>query len=152
MKTTKNMVGVLVIGLAVLTGAPAQAQDADASFARLVAKWKAERQELVLSMVRGWLRGADTVSQQDRLTRLVQLDVRLANEPDVPLYVTQFKDPSDVEQSVRDVVNAELRNAGVACHSKALFQGKKFELRRTDTRGPTSPQFSCLKWGKGAKK
>ena len=132
MKTTKNMVWVLVIGLTVLTGAHAQAQDADASFARLVAKWKAERQELVLDMVRGWLRGADTASQQDRLTRLVQLDVRLANEPDVPLYVTQFKDPSDVEQSVRDVVNAELRNAGVACNSKTLFQGKTFQVTRED--------------------
>ena len=152
MKKARNILQVMVLGLAVLAGANAQAQDADASFERLVAKWKAEREALVLNMVRGWLRGADSASQQDRLTRLVQLDVHLANEPDVPLYVTQFKDPSDVEQSVRDVVNAELRNTGVACQSKALFQGKAFEMRRTDSRGTTDPQFSCLKWRKGGGK
>ncbi len=100
----------------------------------IIRSWVQERDQTVTQIVYGWLRGASAESQQERLTRVIELDVKLANE-NVPLYVTSFKAGSDLKSCLRDLVSTYLKRKGVMSDTKTFFEGRTYEIIHSKTAG-----------------
>ena len=120
----------MVIGL--LVGGALQAQAAGSNtdgYDAIVASWVDERDETVTGIVYGYFRGATPESQKKAFARLVELDVKLANE-NVPLYVTGLKDASNFEACLRDVVMVYLKRKGIVFNTADFFSGNTYEVIR----------------------
>lgn len=129
MKNTKNI--LCAVALMVLAS-PALTQAAEDGYQSIVRSWEQERDQTVRTVVYGWLRGAQASSQQEQLTRIIELDVKLANE-NVPLYVTTFKEGSDLKSCLRDLVSTYLKRRGVMSDTKAFFEGRSYQIIHSQT-------------------
>jgi hypothetical protein len=141
MKTLIIRISIVAL-LATLAGTSSKAADFDENYSRLVSKWHRDRDELVFQVVQGWLRGASTEVLTEDLRRLIQLDVRLATDPSIELYVTSFTEPENKQKCVSEIVLRFLRNKGVEFDSASLFEGRTFYLLKEDAR----PDFGFMKW------
>ena len=126
----KKLLTILSLAAVVTVGMPTvvPADQFDKDYARLVSKWQHDRDELVTQIVQTWLRGGTVEAQSPDLQRLVQLDVRLATDPTVELYVTAFSDPNDKQLCINEIVLRFLRNNDIEFNSARLFEGRTFYL------------------------
>jgi len=120
-----------VIALVVLSGITAQADEL-AGYQKRMRAWENDRDEIVLRIVLGWLRGADGEALKEEMVRLTQLEVRLASDPDVELYLSRLSDARDIDLCVRDVARKYLQKRGLIVRTEDLFAGQKFEMERCD--------------------
>ncbi|MDA1349401.1 MAG: hypothetical protein O3A47_11150, partial [Chloroflexi bacterium] len=112
------MILIIAVGLA---GA-VRADDEDlAGYRSRMRTWETERDKVVLSIVQSWLRGADGEALSEQIVRLTQLEVRLASDPAVELYLTQLTDAGDLDASVRDVARKYLQDRGLSVDTRHLF-------------------------------
>lgn len=147
-KTVKTM-AVLALACTCLSSPAVNAADRD-SYQNLVASWTAQRDKLVRQIVVAWLRGAEAESLRGDLQQVVSLDVRLATDPTVSLYVTGFREPDDVRACLRDLVATYLRRINLECDSADFFRGKTFQIAREDgsrlaPKGKAKP-IGLMKW------
>ena len=142
----KKLLTILSLAAVVTVGMPTvvPADQFDKDYARLVSKWQHDRDELVTQIVQTWLRGGTVEAQSPDLQRLVQLDVRLATDPTVELYVTAFSDPNDKQLCINEIVLRFLRNNDIEFNSARLFEGRTFYLLKEDAR----PNLGFMNWDK----
>jgi hypothetical protein len=141
MKTLHKYISLAALALFV-GGAAVHADEFDANYGKLISKWQKDRDDLVFQVVQGWLRGASTEVLTDDLRRLIQLDVRLATDPSIELYVTSFTEPENKDKCISEIVIRFMRNKGVEFDSSKLFAGRTFYLLKEDAR----PDFRFMKW------
>ena len=126
----------------------------DDEFAKLASKWTAQRDTLVLNIVRSWLRGATAQSLKPEIVELVSIESRLAVQGDVPLYMTYFSDTKDPEKTLSDLVRAYLRRRGIEFQTRDFLVGKEFKVMKEEVRPvdpsvpPSGNKFKFQLWGK----
>ncbi len=127
------MTGLVAAVLGIALDVPvAEASD---SYQRLVSRWTTERDALVQEVVRSWLRGATPESLRGDMLQIVNYDVRLANEGAIPLYITHFREPADLELTLGDLIRVYLRNLGIQPQTEDFFRGKEFQIMREKPTG-----------------
>ncbi len=122
---------ILIIAVLLSAAGPALARSGD-GYQSIVRSWIQERDQAVTKVVYGWLRGAPAESQEELLTRIIELDIKLANE-NVPLYVTSFKEGSNVKACLRDLVSTYLKRQGVMYDTKTFFEGHSYQIIYSQT-------------------
>ena len=137
----KARVLLIVLGM-VLLGGVVQANEFEDNFSVMVRRWQRDRDELSRDMVRRWLRGADADALRPDLVRLMQLDVRLATQPDIPLYVNSITDADNMSKSISQVVMAHLRIREVDFPTARLFAGQQYQMLNEDVR----PDMTFMNW------
>jgi hypothetical protein len=149
--SSRLLLAVAIVGLLWL--APSAPAAEDAGYKKLVATWETQRDSLVRSIVRRWLRGAKPEALQADLLAVINLDIRLAVDPSVPLYITAFKDSQDPSASLRDVVETYLRRLKIDCESQEFFRGRSFSILRTENRtSQKPPPLAFMKWAEKEQK
>ena len=126
----KRMTITLLVAAALGVTLAVQVAEANDSYQRLVSRWITERDALVQEVVRSWLRGATPESLRGDMLQIVNYDVRLANEGAVPLYITHFREPTDLELNLADLIRVYLRNLGIQPQTEDFFRGKEFQIMR----------------------
>jgi len=121
-----------IILIAVVLSAAGPVLARSGGYETIVRSWIQERDQAVTKVVYGWLRGAPAESQEELLTRIIELDVKLANE-NVPLYVTSFKEGSNVKACLRDLVSTYLKRQGVMYDTKTFFEGRSYQIIHSQT-------------------
>jgi hypothetical protein len=151
MNKTVKIVAVLALAWTCLGGGSANAADRD-NYQNLVASWTSQRDKLVRQVVVAWLRGAEADALRGDLQQIVSLDVRLATDPSVPLYVTGFREPDDIRACLRDLVATYMRRMGLECDSTDFFRGKTFQISREDGHAlapkNNAKAIGLMKWAK----
>jgi hypothetical protein len=133
--------------------APSAPAADDTGYKKLVATWEMQRDSLVRSIVRRWLRGATPEALQADLLTVINLDIRLAVDPSIPLYITAFKDSQDPAASLRDVVETYLRRLKIDCESQEFFRGRSFTILRTENLSSQKPlPLAFMKWAEKEQK
>lgn len=126
----KKIILTVLVTVLVSTGM-AQADELAGYRIRMRA-WENDRDEVVLRIVRGWLRGADGEALREEIVKLTQLEVRLASDPGVGLYLSRLSDAGDLDACALDVARKYLQEKGLAVRTRDLFAGQSFEMERRD--------------------
>ena len=139
---------LLIVCLITVTSVFVQA--ADDGYGQLVTKWTSQRDALVQRILRSWLHGATPKSLQGDVATLVSLEIRLATDGTVPLYMTHFKDSAQPERVLSDLVSAFLVKGGVEIQTPGFFRGKEFKVLREERphleQVGSSADFRFQKW------
>lgn len=124
----KHVFTILVAALLVGSALRAEAANSNADgYDAIVDSWVEERDETVTGIVYGYFRGATAESQKKAFARLVELDVKLANE-NVPLYVTGLQDASNFDSCLKDVVMVYLKRKGISFNTPEFFAGNTYDF------------------------
>jgi len=128
MNTTKLVfvMSLLVIGASMAN--TALAVDVDDA---LVIKWQDERDDTVVSLITGWLRGAKAGERVVLVQELVRLEALIAtcSLESVPnLYMTGITDPENLETVPAQLLSTYLEQNGLSVESSAFFADKTFTL------------------------
>ena len=123
---------ILIVMATVLVSSITLRADELAGYRVRMRAWENDRDKVVLHIVRGWLRGADGEALKEEIVRLTQLEVRLASDPGVELYLSRLSDATDIDTCARDVSCQYLQDRGLEVRTHDLFVGQSFEMERRD--------------------
>ncbi|MGJ3242186.1 MAG: hypothetical protein ACFE0O_04405 [Opitutales bacterium] len=116
---------LILLLLLAAVGPLTAASRGDADMAMLIDRWRTERDQAVLSLVRLHLRGASQSAQRESLARVIDLEANLLDKPGEVLFVSALSG-RDPESAIQDIFREYLKRRGLVVKTERFFAGQTF--------------------------
>ncbi len=130
MEKMKTLGLIVLLSVSVTGSAVAEIRESESSYENLANRWVRERDDAILKLAQSWLRQeeANNDAHRKELLRIAMLEVRLANRDGVVLYTAALEQPIDLNDAVKQIVQAFLKDKGWNPDSAEFLRGRTFEI------------------------